>query len=247
MKIDIVEGPMEKQGELIPKERTSIVEPDPVIRLAMDPNVDPDKLQKVIDMFNAQKDRQAREEFSRHFADMQAEFEPVAKSKQGDKAKYAPLDALQKQFDPIIHKHGFSYRWNESTAENGRLRITLTVSGYGHSEQTEKELPPYEPDKGGSTGKPIMNTMQAEGVRSTYGYRYAYRAAFGLVIEDEDTDGSFEDGVKYGEYIKLVEESTDMDELKANRITVFQGLGADPKGKKILTQVMRKKAKELEK
>ena len=244
---DLIDVPQLGQTKHEIKVRREDVEPDPIIRLAMNPDVDPDKLQKVIDMFNAQKDRQAKEEFDRHFVAMQSEFEPVARSKQGDKAKYAPLEALQKQYDPIIHKHGFSYRWSEQPLPDDGLRVILTISGYGHSETNSKDLPKYEPDKGRESGRSIMNNLQAEGTRSSYGKRYTFHSGFGLTVEDEDTDGSFDDGVRYGEYVKLLQDAQDVDTLKAQRKFAYDQLGDDRKGKAIVSAAARKRYEELTK
>ena len=189
---------------------------DRLITMAVEGNADIEKLEKLIDLKNREEARMAREEYDRCFADMQSEFRPVARSKTGDKSKYAPLDSLQRGYGPIIAKHGFSYRWSEDTLDEGRLRVSLTISGHGHSQSNHKDLPAYEPDTGATSGKPIMNILQAEGTRSTYGHRYTFIAGFGLIIEDEDTDGvmKFDDGVKYGDYILRIDEETNLESLR---------------------------------
>lgn len=186
---------------------------DRLIMLAIQGDADVDKLEKLIELKNKQEERDNKKEFDRNFAEMQAEFEPVARSKQGDKGKYAPVEALQKQYGATISAHGFSYKWSEDSQPEGVLRVILHISGYGHTETNHKDLPAYVPDKGGSSGKPIMNTLQAEGTRSTYGRRYTFISGFGLIIEDEDTDGSFDDGVEYAEYIRKMDEETDPAKL----------------------------------
>lgn len=217
---------------------------DSLIRLAIDKNVDMDRLQRLIDMKHEEEERQAKREFDAHFALMQADFRPVARTKQGDKGKYAPLDELQKEYGPIISRHGFSYRWSEEPIAEGGLRVLLTVSGYGHSVTNYKDLPKYEPDKIGGTEKRIMNAMQAEGVRSSYGRRYTFIAGFGLIIEDEDTDASFEDGVKYSDVVLQIQsasKATLLDVWKA----VYEQYKTDSRALKILQAEYSKRKKEL--
>lgn len=218
---------------------------DRIMSLAADPNFDADKLQKLIDMSEHVAQRQAKEEFDRHFALMQAEFRPVEKSKKGDKGKYAPLEELQAQFDPIIHAHGFSYRWSERRMEDGWLGVEMVISGHGHAETVTKAVPPYEPDKISNSEKRIMNSLQAEGTRSSYLYRYVYRAGFGIVIKEEDTDGSFEDGVYYGQEVQLLRESKTRDELMVNYKTVMASVQNDKRGKELLIKIAEKRKKEL--
>jgi len=184
---------------------------DRLIMMAVQGNADIEKLERLIDLKNKEESRTAKIEYDNEFAEMQKEFEPAARSKQGDKGKYAPLDVLQKQYGPVIHEHGFSYRWSEESLEGGGLQVIMTISGHGHSESNHKDLPAYVPDKGASSGKFIMNAMQAEGTRSTYGERYTFIAGFGLIIEDEDTDGKFDfdEGVRYSEYIVSMDAEKD--------------------------------------
>ena len=219
---------------------------DRLIWLAIQGNADVDKLEKLIELKNREEERANKKEFDLHFAEMQAEFAPVARSKQGDKSKYAPIEALQKQYGTSISKHHFSYRWSEESLPDGGLRVILTISGYGHSESNHKDLPVYEPDKGSSSGKPIMNAMQAEGVRSTYGRRYTFKDGFGISEEDEDTDGSFDDGVTYAEYIRKLNEETDPSKMVAIGREMYRELKkeGDYKGAEIIAKASTKR-KEL--
>lgn len=159
-----------------------------LIAMAINRDLDIDKLQALIAMKVAEEERQSKRTFDAKFAEMQAAFEPVRKAKQGDKAKYAPIEDLQKKYDPTIAAHGFSYTWNEEQLADGWIGITLLISGHGHTRTNSKAMPPYKPDTTQS-GKSIMNAMQAEGVRSSYGRRYTFISGFGLTIEGEDTDG----------------------------------------------------------
>ena len=216
---------------------------DRMIMLAIQGDADIGKLKELIELKNRQEERENKKEFDFHFALMQAEFTPAPRSKQGDKSKYASLDVLQKHNGPVISKHGFSYRWSEEELPEGRLKVILTISGYGHSKENYKGLPAYEPDRGNTTGKPIMNVLQAEGTRSSYGERYTLIAGFGLIIEDEDTDGNFDDGVAYAEFIRKMDEETDQLKLTKLAREMYRQLKkeGDHRGAEVITKAYNRR------
>jgi hypothetical protein len=162
-------------------------------------------IERLTKLQNEQEDRLCKREFDYHFAEMQKEFKPIKRSKSGDKGKYAPVDELVKKYGPTIAKHGFSFTWDEEPLEEKGIKIIIIISGYGYSKTNSKILPEYVPDKANGTGKPIMNSLQAEGTRSTYGYRYTFKAGFGITETDEDTDGEYIDSKKYEGYFKRMD------------------------------------------
>ena len=176
------------QGNVMPENLPMVTTEQIMMRAVENGNVE--ALEKLIDLRAKEEARQAKLMFAEKFADMQAEFEPIKRTKSGDRNKYAPLEVIQRIYGPIISKYNFSYWWDEELVEDGGIIITMTISGYGHQKECKKFLPRYEPDTGSTSGKPIMNAMQAEGVRSTYGKRYTFKNGFGISEEDEDTDGN---------------------------------------------------------
>ncbi len=157
---------------------------DSLVRLAIEKGIDVDNLQRLINMRNAEIERQAKLDFQTNFAIMQSRFGSVSREKQGYGYKYAPIELLQKTFGPIIAEHGFSYSWRESLVENmpDWKRCILTISGYGYSQENHFDIPPVERTK-------QMNAVQAVGAMSTYGRRYSFISGFGIIIDDEDPDG----------------------------------------------------------
>ena len=106
------------------------------------------------------------------------------------------------------------------------------------SKVNTKILPEYIPDKGNQSGKAIMNPLQAEGTRSTYGYRYTFKAGFGITETDEDTDGEYLNNEKYRGYFDR------MDAVKNNPETLLQCLKTctaelEKKGDKVGVQMIR--------
>ncbi len=191
------------------------------LTMAVEGNLDVEVLKQLIDLKNREEERASRKEFDIHFAAMQSEFAPAKRRKQGDKHKYAPIEDLQKQYKTSITDHGFSYRWSEDDLEDGGLRVIMTISGYGYSTTNHKDLPRYAPEA------KIMNALQAEGTRTSYGRRYTFISGFGITIEDEDTDGTFEDGVEYGEMVRAIDAETNIVDLHG----LVKGFRADLKSK----------------
>ena len=220
---------------------------DSLIQMAIQKDLDVEKLKKLIELKNSQVALEAQRDFDQHFSVMQAEFAPVQRSKSVDgKYKYAPIESLQKQYGPIISAHGFSYSWSEETVEGGVLRVVMHISGYGHTRVNHKDLPAYEPDKT-SSGKAIMNPLQAEGTRTTYGHRYTFVSGFGLIIEDEDTDGTFDDGVEYAEYIRKLDEAQEPGKLRELAGEMYRQLKkeGDHRGAEIITKAYNRRKGDL--
>ena len=241
-----------KQGELATVGKKAIAvqsESGHLLQMAIDKDLDVDKLEKLIDLKVKEEERQCKRDFETHFSEMQKEFTPIKRDKKGDKGKYAPVDELQKKYGDIIASHGFSYTWNEENLDNGGLKTTMIISGYGHTRSNQKVLPFYEPDKGSQSGKAIMNVLQAEGTRSTYNYRYTFKAGFGITETDEDTDGQlfFADAVEYAEQITWLKTCQDREDL----LSVFKRIVEDLKknndtiGKGILTAIYTDLKEEL--
>ena len=215
-----------------------------------DSNFDVEKFKLLLELKNQEEARQCKKDFDSHFTEMQKEFTPILRTQKGDKGKYAPVDELVKKYGPIIARHGFSYAWDEIQQDDKSLEIIFTVSGYGHEKKNSKILPEYVPDKGSQSGKAIMNVLQAEGVRSTYGCRYTFKAGLGITETNEDTDGdilNFSDGVEYSEQITWLKSCQDREEL----LKVFKQIVDDLKknndtiGRGVLTKVYTDMKEEL--
>ena len=218
-----------------------------LVAMAIDRDLDIEKLRALIDMRNAQEEREAKRVFDTAFAAMRAEFAPVERAKSGDKSKYAPIDAMQMQYDPIIARHGFSYWWDEAYQADGGLLVTMTISGHGHAKTNTKHLPPYEPHKGSQSGKAIMNELQAEGVRSSYGRRYTFIAGFGITVRDEDTDGrmmSASEVARLTPALAAIGAAATAEDLKTAFFDAYNAT-TDATTRKLLTEAKDRRKKEI--
>lgn len=210
-----------------------------IFRMARE--LDVDKLQKVIDMWNAQEERKAQQDFDFHFADMQREFPEVQakRIKQGHNYKYAPIEVLTEAYGPVIAKHGFSFRWGKERAlEGAGKQSVLIISGWGHREEITFDIPKLD-------GTAQMNSIQVAGAMSTYGRRYTFLSGFGITVEDEDNDGTYDEALQYSSTIIQIREVGTLAILHDLWQEIYQQFKGDARAIKILQAEYNKKKKEL--
>jgi len=161
---------------------------DLLLKMAVDKDLDIAKLEKLVELKTKEEERFFKHEFDNHFAEMQRDFVPAVKNKiVNDRTgsplyAYCPLETILKTYQPIINRHGFSYRWEEESIKEGKeVCVWCVVSGYGHRERTPVEIPILP-------GNSFTNSSQQRGSASTYGKRYSFMDAFGIIVEGEDDD-----------------------------------------------------------
>ena len=241
---DSTELTVQKSGELAPQS-----EMNSLLQMAVDKDIDVEKLEKLIDLKDREDSRMCKKDFDFHFSEMQSEFNPVKKDKDGSKTdkgvvafRYAPLENYQETNGGIISKHHFSYKWTEETLDNGMLRVRIHISGYGHTDDsTYNDVPPIDTNR-------LTTAVQAQGARKGYGRRITFADGFGMTVIGQDTDGevlTFKDGIKYGEYQLLFDTCATLDDLKEAYKYEYEKLGADMEGKKVLAMLKDKRKKEI--
>lgn len=232
------------------KTRAVVAMPDgnDLVRLAIEQDLDIAKLEKLIELRNAEIARTARAEFALHFAEMQAEFQPILRTKEAVNTndgkqevmyKYAPLEDIVKVVGPIIAKHGFSYRFpEEAIPESTDKRVWCVVSGHGHEERTYIDVPPVPTNR-------RTNSVQVRGIATAYGRRYSFLSAFGVVLEDEDDDAvSFDiDTIAAAaEATEAIRTAGSTDELRENFAYYYKGAKSDEERLIIMEIKDRRKA-----
>jgi hypothetical protein len=163
-----------------------------LLQMAVDKNLDVEKLEKLIELKHREEELAAKIDFDHHFSEMQKQFPIVYKKKavKNDKGtilyKYCPLHVVERAFRKIIHDNGFSYRFGSHTGKEGTTQPYCTVSGWGHEVETPLDIPLTKLTS-------ATNKIQEYGAALSYGYRYAFCAAFGIVIAGEDDDAQTPD------------------------------------------------------
>lgn len=133
---------------------------------------------------------QARQQFDEAIAAAKAEIEPVVRTRQGHNGKYADFASVASAVDPVLSRHGLSYR-HRSIVADGRITVICRLAHKGgHFEETELPAPP---DKTGN-----KNEIQAVGSTLTYLQRYTVLLALGLATAHDD-DGNAAGGDRLSE------------------------------------------------
>jgi hypothetical protein len=137
-----------------------------------------DLAEKLMSLQDRWEATQARKAFDEAVSAAKAEIPPITRNATGHNSKrYADFAAIAKVVDPIIGKHGLSYRFR--TTQNGSIAVTCILSHKaGHSEETTLCGPA---DKTGN-----KNDIQAIGSTLTYLQRYSLVQMLGLAAAGDD-------------------------------------------------------------
>lgn len=183
---------MKKTTELANQPQTQISIQDfnmqSLVSQALTEKVDIATMEKLLSIRKELKSEWAKEQFDLNMAGFQNECPVIEKkksAKDGEKLlyKFSPLDYIVKKIkeEDLFEKYGFSYTF---ITENTPTSIKVTCIAKhraGHSEQTTMETPL-------ATKTSIMSSPQQYAATITFNKRYAFMNAFGVVVEDEDTD-----------------------------------------------------------
>lgn len=173
-----------------PSEVTAIIQV--IERAALNPNVDIDKMERLLAMQERVMERNAKAAFTSSLAEMQPLL-PVIDERgkiSTDKGKtvqstYAKWEDINEAIRPLLASHGFalSFRVNRTDAI---VAVTGVLSHReGHSEETTIDL---SVDSSGN-----KNGVQAVGSSISYGKRYAAISLLNITSrapQDRDDDGN---------------------------------------------------------
>lgn len=125
---------------------------------------------------------QSRKDFEAAMAACRAELPVIIKTNSGANGAYVyeDLAGIAKQIDPVLARHGLSYRFRTQSGEK-RLTVVCIIShASGHSEENSLSAAV-------SPSSRLMNDIQSIGAAQTYLQRYTLKAALGLSAS-KDTD-----------------------------------------------------------
>jgi hypothetical protein len=162
------------------------VTPMDMLNRAISSGASLDMVEKLMTLQERWESGQARKAFDEAIAAAKAEIPPIQRNAKGHNEKrYADFAAIAKVVDPIISRHGLSYRFRTTQAE--RISVTCILSHKaGHSEETTLVGP------ADTTGN--KNAIQAIGSTLTYLQRYSLVQMLGLAAAADD-DGKTAAGV----------------------------------------------------
>jgi hypothetical protein len=171
-----------KQAPAVPALSESAAIIQVIERAAMNPNVDIDKMERLLQMQERIMERNAKAAYAAAFSEMQPELPEIPENGKGhNNASYALWEDINDLIKPVIARHGFGISF-----QTGRDGPNITVTAIlthreGHGEQTTMILPV---DASGS-----KNAVQAVGSSTSYGKRYTASALLNLTSRHEDDDG----------------------------------------------------------
>jgi len=146
------------------------------------PEIDADKLDKLLAVQERFQEGEARRAYTRSVAAFQAECPIVEKGDKAYDSAYAALDRIWRTIRPLMGKHGLFVQWEECAVREG-IAYVLGHLGHadGHMIDIKQAVP--IPQKGSA------NDAQKVGSATTYAKRYCLMSALNIVT-GEDDDGS---------------------------------------------------------
>lgn len=176
------------QGELIPaipaeEQRAATSDLVQVIeRIALRPDADVTKLEKIIELQERIMAFNARAAFNTAYAAMQGEIPTIIERGQTNNGKYARLEDIVEKVRPILQKHGFTLSHRTEWPDTKSVRVVGILTHQQGHERTSEFL--SAADTSGS-----KNAIQGLGSAVSYGRRYTTKDLLNIVTRDEDDDG----------------------------------------------------------
>jgi len=176
-KQDVAERPADSASAII-----SVIE-----RAVSNPDVDIDKMERLLAMQERVMARQAEQAFNEAMMAAQADIEPVARDAYNShtKSRYARLETISRAITPVITKHGFAMSFGTADSSlEGHYRVTCEVTHCdGYSKQYHVDMPS---ETAGFKGGANKTATHAFGSAMSYGRRYLTLLIFNIATEDDD-------------------------------------------------------------
>ncbi len=173
--------PQDEPQALVP------VTPMDMLNRAVQSGASLEMVTKLMDLQDRYKASQALEAFNEAMAGAKAEIPTITKNREVDftspkgrtNYRYEDLGNIAKTVQPILAKHGLSYRYRATSNVNEPVTVTCIVSHRaGHYE--EITLTAGRDESGNK------NSIQAVGSTITYLQRMTLKAALGLAVSNDD-------------------------------------------------------------
>lgn len=145
------------------------------------PNIDADKLGKLLDINIKMMDRQAEIDFNQAMARLQPKLPEIKRTTDAHNSKYAKYEHIEREIRPFYTAEGFSISFNSKLKDGIETYYGTLSHAAGHSITAEMALPP---DTSGS-----KNAIQAKGSTISYAKRYLVQMLLNIVTVGEDDDG----------------------------------------------------------
>ena len=177
------------------EKQTAPITPMEMLDRAVSQGANVETLSKLMDLQERWEANQARKAFDNAMAAAKAEIPTINKNrlvdftgKTGIRTHYRheDLGEIARTVDPILAKHGLSYRFRTSSPVGEPITVTCVISHRdGHSEENTLVGPR---DESGN-----KNAIQSIGSTISFLQRYTLKAGLGLAASYDDDGNSSED------------------------------------------------------
>lgn len=205
----------DRAGMPVQHSAPATITPMTMIDRALASNATPETLERLLALQERWEANQARKAFDEAMAAAKAEIPVILKNrvvdftgKTGIRTHYRheDLGEIARTVDPILAKHGLSYRFRTQSPIGEPVTVTCIVSHRdGHSE--ENTLVGPRDDSGNK------NPIQSVGSTITFLQRYTLKAALGLAAAEDDdgrkSDATAEDGPITEDQVKAIQKMAD--------------------------------------
>ena len=160
-------------------------------RLARDPSVDVEKLERLIAMQERIMRHNAEGAVNAAFSKMQPELPTVIEGAKTDKGTYAPREDIIDAVRPILGAHGFTLSFRTEWPDKASIRVVgILTHNDGHSRTSEFQS--------GADTSGSKNAIQALGSAVEYGRRYTTTDLLNIVTRKANGKPTDDDGRKSG-------------------------------------------------
>lgn len=163
-------------------------------RLAKDPTVDIDRVERMMVLHREMRMEKAREEFNRAMAGVQTRLPQVKRdaTNKHTRSQYARLETIAAAVDPIIAEAGLSLSYGTEKSDlPNHYKVVCTVCLGAFERRYELDTPS---DGTGSGGNATKTAVQAMGSALSYARRYLKLMIFDIALTNEDNDGNRVEG-----------------------------------------------------
>lgn len=196
-------------------------------RVALNPEVDVEKMSAILDMQERVLKRNAEISFNAAMSACQSEMGRISADCMNPqtKSRYASYAQLDRYLRPIYTKHNLSLSFDTGDGPEGAVTVLCYVAhADGHSRTYKATI---DASGAGAKGGAVMTKTHAAGSAMSYGMRYLLKMIFNVAIGEDDDDGN-----KAGEVEYITEKNIEtlrkfMEETHANEAAFVSYLKID--------------------
>lgn len=185
------------------KAEVEVIEPRPVEggqstslvqvieRAVLNPDIDVDKMERLLAMHERISAKQAEGEFNVAMGRAQGLMRPISADMTNShtKSKYVSYVKMDLAIRKIYTQEGFSLSFDSGDgAPENHVRVLCYVGHSGGFTRTYKVDMPA--DGKGAKGNDVMTKTHAAGSAFTYGQRYLLKLIFNVAVGEDDDDGN---------------------------------------------------------